>query len=107
MGHAVIRYVVTANALDDGGVRWLARAGDALSWTTKGSEAALAPDEATRDGWLAAAQADVKRCLVVAPYAVEVEVEAEGETFRHLSVKERIRAAGGPTVGNGVHAEGA
>jgi len=90
-------YVVTANALADGGVLWLRAEAGRVAWTSAAREASTTEDARQRDAWLAAAEADVARNLIVAPYAVEVAPVEGG--FRHTSVRERVRADG-PTVGN-------
>ncbi|MEX2648239.1 MAG: DUF2849 domain-containing protein [Alphaproteobacteria bacterium] len=90
-------FVVTANLLADGGVRWLRAEAGHLAWTSVALDASTTEDAHQRDAWLAAAEADVARNLIVAPYAVEVA--SHGDGFRHVSVRERVRA-NGPTVGN-------
>ena len=86
-------FVITANDLRDGGVRWLAC--DGAAWTTEAAAAAVAADAAERDALLARAEADVAENRVVGVYAVEVAPTGDG--FVHTSVRERVRA-GGPTV---------
>lgn len=90
-------YVVTANALADGGVLWLRAEAGHLAWTPESRAASTTEDAHQRDAWLVAAEADALRNLIVAPYAVEVAPVEGG--FRHTSVRERVRADG-PTVGN-------
>ncbi len=85
-------YVITANNLRDGGVRWLRDDGGSLAWTAEAQAAAVAPDAAGRDAWLALAEADVAANRVVGVYAVEVVPAGDG--FAHTSVRERVRAGG-------------
>jgi len=89
-------FVITANDLRDGAVRWFRAADGKFGWTANALEASIAPDAIRRDAWLAEAEADVAANRVVGVYAVEVALTAEG--FAHASVRERVRA-GGPTVG--------
>lgn len=83
--------MLTANRLRDGDV--LYRKGD--GWVLFLSEADVYPDQASADAALAAANAELVRNEVVAPYLFEVR-EKDGKV---VPVKEReiIRAAG-PTV---------
>ena len=90
-------YVVTANDLRDGGVRYLRATEDRVTWTRDVEAATATADPERRDALLAAAEADVARNLVVAPYAIEVVPTAAG--FAHTSVRERVRASG-PSTGN-------
>ena len=83
--------MLTANRLRDGDV--LYRKGD--SWVLFLAEGGVYPDQASADAALAAANAELSRNEVVAPYLFEVR-EKDGQI---VPVKEReiIRAAG-PTV---------
>ncbi len=89
-------YVITANAVLDGGVRYLRLAGAGCEWTVDSGAATATGSTQQRDALLAAAETDVQRNLVIAPYAIEVVRDGAG--FIHKSTRERIRA-GGPTAG--------
>ncbi|MGH6719698.1 MAG: DUF2849 domain-containing protein [Alphaproteobacteria bacterium] len=89
-------FVITANDLRDGSVRWLTDDNGRAGWTAEARAASVAADAAGRDAWLALAEADVAANSVVGVYAVEVA--ATGDGFVHTSVRERVRA-GGPTIG--------
>jgi len=84
--------VMTANRLTDGKIVYIAP-GD--GWVETIRAARLLESDTDAEAAMAAAQADVKRNLVVDPLPVEVEVSAEGP--RALSLRNAIRAAG-PTI---------
>ncbi|MSP81455.1 MAG: DUF2849 domain-containing protein [Alphaproteobacteria bacterium] len=88
--------IVTANDLRDGSVRYL-RAEPLPSWERDIRRASTTADPATRDAWLALAEAEARANNVVAPYVIAV-ASGEGEPD-HDSVRERVRASG-PTTGN-------
>jgi len=83
---------ITANRLRDGAVVWLGQQND---WVERVDAAAVYADEAAAEAALATAQEDERRNIVVAIYALDVELV--GGAPRPLRTKERIRAAG-PTV---------
>lgn len=83
---------VTANRLGDGAVVYLTPGG---GWSLWLDDAVMAADASEADALVAAAQADVDHCVVVAPYAFDVE--SADNHLRGVSVRERIRAAG-PTM---------
>lgn len=93
-GGADQRLVVSANRLRDGRVVWRT----ATDWTEAFAEAAVV---AGPDGQaaLAAAQADERRQVVVGCYLVEI-----GGDGQPVSQRERIRAAGGPSIPFGLAA---
>lgn len=99
-------YVVTANDVLDGGVRYLRVAGSGCEWTEDIGAATTTGDAAERDALLAMAETSVRRNVVIAPYAIEVVCDGAG--IAHRSTRERIRATG-PTTrpttrpGNGAH----
>lgn len=90
-------FIVTANDLADGGVRYLAIADEDHVWHRDIRSASATPDPATGEAWLAEANRDVAANLIVAPYVIDVVPGADGPL--HGSVRERVRAAG-PTTGN-------
>lgn len=85
---------ITANRLSDGRVVFRTTEG---GWTTHLARAAVYADAAALDPALAGAQADQAACIVLDPYAIDVERNADGLIPKAL--KEKIRAAG-PTVGS-------
>jgi sulfite reductase (NADPH) hemoprotein beta-component len=83
--------VITANRLADGAVVYMTEAG---SWSRdivdgRAFEKSAAADE------LARAEKSVTDCVVVAPYAIDVDVT--GERIHAVRYREQIRALG-PTV---------
>jgi Protein of unknown function (DUF2849) len=85
--------VVTANNLRSGLVVYLGPAGD---WVAKLADAAIAADPDGLQHLEARALAAVERSEVTAVYAMDVRVIAG--TPEPVSVRERIRASGAPTV---------
>lgn len=83
---------VTANRLADGIVVFLA---EGERWAERASEARVARDKPAADALLAMAEADEARCVVVAPYLIEMTETPGGPAPAGL--RERIRAAG-PTI---------
>lgn len=83
---------VTANRLADGLVVFLA---DGERWVEHVNEARLARDKTASDALLAFAEADAARCIVVAPYLIEITETPGGPG--PAALRERIRAAG-PTI---------
>ncbi len=86
--------VYTANRLDDGRVVFLGRN---LTWVESLAQAEVMTGDRITAG-LAEAQADERRQIVVAVYAVDV---AEGPEIVPLKQRERIRAAGPSIVETG------
>lgn len=84
--------MVTAQRLVDGRVVYL-RAD--RSWTERDVEAWTSADPAAADELVAWSQTQTEE--VVDPYRIEVVVEQDG-SIRHLSARERIRAAGPAAV---------
>ena len=99
-------YVITANDVLDGGVRYLRRAALGCEWTLDIGAATTTGNARDRDALLAMAEAGARRNFVVAPYAIEIV--RDGTRIAHRSTRERIRATG-PTTrpakrpGNGTH----
>lgn len=85
---------ITANRLADGRVVFRAPDG---AWTTNLARAARFDDAAAVEAALAASKQDAERCIVLDPYAIEIEAGADGVVPKAL--KEKIRAAG-PTTGS-------
>jgi hypothetical protein len=85
--------VLTANRLATGEVVYLAAEG---RWLGSLAEAAVAADAAMLSGLERVAANAMARREVIAAYPMEVTV-ASGQPAA-LSVRERIRAAGGPTI---------
>jgi hypothetical protein len=83
--------MLTANRLRDGDV--LYRKGD--GWVLMLADGDVYPDPAGADAALAAANAELVRNEVIAPYLFEVR--EEGGRIRPVKEREIIRAAG-PTV---------
>lgn len=84
--------IVTANHLATGDVVYLGRDG---GWSRAIDEAAVAAEAAQAETLLAAAHAQAKANIVVAPYLVPVKRSAA--TLEPVQFRERIRAAG-PTA---------
>lgn len=80
---------VTANRLDDGVVVYLTAEG---GWSELVGDATWSEDKEEQQALLAAAQEDVERCRVVAPYLFDVAVEAGRP--RATSNREVIRSLG-------------
>jgi hypothetical protein len=94
--------MVTANRLDDGVVVYLVSEGRWVERCRDGT--AVADDDAAAE-LLAAAERDVGRCLVIAPYLIDVAL-SDGAP-RPLRYREVIRAAGPSVRGDlGKQAEG-
>ena len=83
--------MLTANRLRDGGVLYRKGSG----WVPMLADGDVYPDQASADAALAAANAELVRNEVIAPYLFEVR-EQDGK-IRPLKEREIIRAAG-PTV---------
>ncbi len=85
--------MITANRLDDGACVWMDGDGN---WSTDIAKGAYAP-EAETETLLKLAEAGVGKCLIVAPYAIEVEADGEVVPIRF---REQVRAKG-PTIAFG------
>lgn len=85
--------VVTANSLRSGTVVYLAGDG---RWVERLAEAAVAGGLAQLDDLEALARKSLEQCEVTSVYAFPVRVA--GGLAEPLSVRERIRAAGAPTI---------
>jgi hypothetical protein len=76
--------------------QWLL-GGESIYWTAAGKwsesfvEGAVFADQVAADAALGAAQEFVKQRIVVGPYLIDVDVDAEGP--KPTSARERIRAA--------------
>ena len=81
---------VTANRLNDGVVVYLTAEG---SWSERVEDGAVVAPGAEEKALLAAADRSVAARLVVAPYAIDVDVGATGQV-RPVRYRERIRADG-------------
>lgn len=81
--------MVTANRLDDGAVVYLTASGD---WSLRCEDGVLAGDKTAAEALLATAEDAVAACRIVAPYLIDVVVEAGRP--RPLRYREQIRAAG-------------
>ncbi|WP_374631526.1 DUF2849 domain-containing protein [Ferrovibrio sp.] len=90
--------IVTANDLASGDVVYLTKVN---SWTRAIEQAAIAPSLEHSAALLAEAEAQARRNIVVAPYAVPVTLETGNPL--PVQFRERIRAAG-PTAGIGAGA---
>jgi hypothetical protein len=88
--------VFTANRLRDGMVLWLT---PAASWSEKVADARIYEGAAIEEG-RATAQEWERRQEVVGSYPVDVVVTAAGPA--PLSVRERVRAQGGPSTQYGL-----
>ena len=84
---------LTANLLRSGDVVYLTGDG---RWARDLGEAAVAPDAASAEQLEAVADAAVSRQEVIGPYLFDVDIDAGRAVAR--SVREKIRAAHGPTV---------
>lgn len=91
-------YIVTANDVLDGSVRYLRVAGAGCEWTKDIGAATTTGIAEDRDALLALAESSVRGNIVIAPYTIEVVRNGAGIT--HGSTRERIRALG-PTTGIG------
>jgi hypothetical protein len=85
--------IVTANDLRSGAVVYLASGG---IWVERIDEAAIATDDASLKRLEDIALRAVENCKVTAVYAMDVSI-AESRPVP-VSVRERIRAARGPSV---------
>ncbi len=85
------KLIVTAQRLSDGRVVYLR---EDRSWTTVDAEAARRDDGSALEPILSWAKVQTE--VVVEPYSIEVEVV--GDTVRHTSARERIRAEGPDAV---------
>ncbi|WP_051231164.1 DUF2849 domain-containing protein [Kaistia adipata] len=88
--------LITANHLADGLVVFLTAAG---GWSYRLADARVIPD-AELDVALAHAKAQHEAQIVVDPYEIEATVDADGVPVP-VRLREKIRAAGGPTVAYG------
>lgn len=86
------KLIVTAQRLADGRVVYLRRD---RTWTQRDFEAWITDDAGALEAELAWAKTQTE--VVVDPYRIEVELEADG-SVRHLSARERIRAGGPASV---------
>ena len=93
MAKAFAPQVVTANRLRAGDVVYLAANDD---WVTDIGRASIANDAVELATLESAADRAVAARHVVGVYAIDVDVSAGAP--KPLSVKEHIRAAGGPTI---------
>lgn len=84
--------IITANRLADGAVVYRRVNGD---WSQLVAEAELVQDEQAAAELLAAAENDVARAIVVAPYIIDVA--RDKNDLAPVTLRERIRAAG-PTI---------
>lgn len=84
---------VTANSLRDGDVVFLDATG---GWTRSIDAAATFADAAALEAALATGARATADTLVVGVYAIDVR--REGDRVIPAHIKERIRAAGGPTM---------
>ena len=84
--------VISANRLDDGIVVYLAADG---GWTERIANAHVIDDQDQSEAALSQAGDAVKACLIVDPYAIDIDV-SNGEITPTLN-RELIRAMG-PTV---------
>ncbi len=96
-------FIVTANDLADGSVRYLAHEATGRAWPRDIRAASLTADPGLRDAWLAEAAADVAANRIIAPYAIDVIPGRDGP--EHGTVRERVRAAG-PSTGNSLKHHG-
>lgn len=85
--------LITANHLADGLVVFLTADG---GWSYRLADARVIAD-AELDAALAHAKAQHEARIVVDPYEIEATIEADGLPVP-VRLRERIRAAGGPTV---------
>lgn len=85
-------HIVTANHLTSGDVVYLTIRND---WSRDIAAAFVAPNAEAAAAWLAEAEAQAARNIVVAPYLVPVD--ASQTPPRPIQFRERIRAAG-PTT---------
>lgn len=99
--------VLTANRLRDGLVVFLTapKGAGAPEWVTAIAAAAVAEDDAAMAALEAAGKAAEAAQQVVGAYLIDVAVTGEGPV--PLRKRERIRAAGGPTVPGAVADPGA
>jgi hypothetical protein len=82
--------MITAQRLADGANVWMDSAGN---WTTDINQGKYVP-EADADSLLKQADESVAKCLIVAPYAIDVVADG---TVVPVRVREQIRA-NGPTI---------
>jgi hypothetical protein len=88
---AVMKYrMITANRLDDGACVWMDRDGN---WSTDIGNGKYG-SEAETETLLKLAAVGVEKCLIVAPYAIDVEADGEVVPVRF---REQVRAKG-PTI---------
>ncbi len=87
-----IYYAVTTNRLRDGATVYLTKSEKAIGWSTDIAQAVIIT-ESVRERMLRLAQADVEANIVLDPYAIEIT-----DNHKPLGTRERIRAAGGPTI---------
>ena len=93
MAKAFSPQVVTANRLRAGDVVYLAANDD---WVSDLAKATVANDAAALAALEGVAAKAVAAQKIVGVYAIDVDTSAGAP--KPLSVKERIRAAGGPTI---------
>ncbi|BCP51817.1 hypothetical protein K32_04340 [Kaistia sp. 32K] len=85
--------LITANHLSDGLVVFLTASG---GWSYRLADARVIPDAELEDA-LRHAKAQQEALIVVDPYEIEATVDADGLPVP-VRLREKIRAAGGPTV---------
>jgi Protein of unknown function (DUF2849) len=81
--------VVTANRLNDGVVVYFDNKG---GWSERIDDSLVAADKAEAEQLLTRAMVSVENCIVVEPYLMEVETDAD--TVKPRQIREEIRAAG-------------
>lgn len=87
-------HLVTANHLSSGDVVYLTAQND---WSRMITEAVIAPNAEAAAAYLAEAEAQAKRNIVVAPYLIPVETHSSPPS--PIQFRERIRAQGPTTEG--------
>lgn len=90
--------VVTANRLHDGLVVFLRDDG---SWSRDLDRARVAADDNEAEALSEVALAAARSNIIVDPYPVAVDV-TPGQAPVPVAHRERLRASGGPTVGNSI-----
>jgi len=86
--------IFTASLLKEGHVAYLCLEGNAASWSTDLFKATTS-DEVSLEEMQAAADRSERENIIVAPYAVDVELE--NSVLTPVTKREKIRASG-PTV---------
>ena len=83
--------IVTANHLRGGDVVYLTVSGDWSVWVT---DAAVADDDVQAQALLDSTAESVIEGLVVEPYLIEVQVDADTGSVAPVRYRERLRASG-------------